>query len=84
MRLVVTRDPTCTRFHACERFHRCDHVWVDNEDGTYDNTISRLGRRVVYVNPVTMGSVNWDLYINDTKRQLVTGTTINNLVRYSV
>ncbi|KAF9442259.1 hypothetical protein P691DRAFT_779488 [Macrolepiota fuliginosa MF-IS2] len=80
MRLIVTRDPTITRFHACERFHRCDHVWVDNEDGTYDNAISRLGKRVVYVNPVTMGSMSWNLYMRDTKRQLVEGTTVNNLL----
>ncbi|KXN90337.1 Protein artemis [Leucoagaricus sp. SymC.cos] len=80
MRLIVTRDPTYTRFHACERFRRCDHVWVDNEDGTYENVISRLGKRVVYVNPVTMEAKRWDEYFEKTKQQLSAGLMINNLL----
>ncbi|KAJ3565980.1 hypothetical protein NP233_g7295 [Leucocoprinus birnbaumii] len=80
MRLILTRDPTSTRFHACERFHRCDHVWVDNEDEAYENAISRLGKRVVYVNPVTMGCMSWKLYIEETKQELAAGAAINNLL----
>ncbi|KAF5361843.1 hypothetical protein D9756_002075 [Leucocoprinus leucothites] len=80
MRLILTRDPTSTRFHACERFHRCDHVWVDNEDGTYGNAISRLGKRVIYINPITMGCTSWKLYLQETKQQLAAGAMVNNLL----
>jgi hypothetical protein len=81
MRLIVTRDPTSTRFHACERFHRCDHVRVDDEGAKYDNVTSRLGKRVVYVNPVTMKSRLWQRYLKETRKQLVGGAIVNNLVR---
>jgi len=80
MRLIVTRDPASTRFHACERFDRCDHVLVDNEHGRFENAISRRGKRVIYVNPVTMGKMNWKLYFEETKQRLTMHTTVNNLV----
>ena len=80
MRLIVTRDPASTRFHACERFNRCDYVLVDNEQGTFENSISRRGRRVIYINPVTMGKINWKLYFEETRQRLIMCTTINSLV----
>lgn len=80
MRLIVTRDPASTRFHACERFDRCDHVLVDNEHGRFENAISHRGKRVIYVNPVTMGKMNWKLYFEETKQRLTMHTTVNNLV----
>ena len=39
-----------------------------------------MGKRVIYVNPVTMGSVSWTLYLQDTKERLLNGEVINNLV----
>lgn len=39
-----------------------------------------MGKRVIYVNPVTMGAGSWDLYLRDTKDRLSRGETINNLV----
>jgi hypothetical protein len=39
-----------------------------------------MGKRVIYVNPVTMASEKWDLYQKDTKARLVAGEEINNLV----
>ncbi|EKM81504.1 hypothetical protein AGABI1DRAFT_69756 [Agaricus bisporus var. burnettii JB137-S8] len=80
MRLIVTRDPGCTRFHACERFDRCDHVLVDNDD-EFENSTSRLGKRVIYINPVTMESASWDLYFQVVKQALIDGDEkINDLL----
>ncbi|KAG6909517.1 hypothetical protein DXG01_017074 [Tephrocybe rancida] len=78
---IITQDPSCTRFHACERFHRCEFVAVDDspEESQY-NTTSYLGKRVVYVNPVNMGSQSWDLYLKETKERLSQGEEINNLL----
>jgi hypothetical protein len=83
LRAITTKDPSSTRFHACERFHRCEYVAVDNDDGSggsYSNCTSHMGKRVVYVNPVTLGTASWDLYLQDTKDRLIRGETINNLV----
>ncbi|KAG6856996.1 hypothetical protein H0H87_011090 [Tephrocybe sp. NHM501043] len=81
LRSIVTQDPSCTRFHACERFNRCEFVAVDDdpEQQKY-NTISHLGKKVVYVNPVNMGIQSWALYINDTKARLSRGEEVNNLL----
>ena len=46
------------------------------------NTVSRTGKRVVYVNPVHMGAQAWELYIRETKTQLESGEEVNNLVRF--
>ncbi|KAF9461155.1 beta-lactamase-like protein [Collybia nuda] len=83
LRAITTKDPSFTRFHACERFHRCEYVAVDKEDGSgdfYSNCTSHMGKRVIYVNPVTMGSESWDLYLRDTKARLIRGEIINNLL----
>ncbi|GLB41473.1 putative DNA repair protein [Lyophyllum shimeji] len=81
LRLVTTQDPSSTRFHACERFHRCEYVAVDDEPGQSQyNTTSHLGKRVVYVNPVNMGSQSWALYLKDTRARLSRGEEINNLL----
>lgn len=42
-----------------------------------------MGKRVIYVNPVSMASEKWDLYQKDTKARLVAGEEINNLVSRS-
>ncbi|KAG6899184.1 hypothetical protein C0993_012553 [Termitomyces sp. T159_Od127] len=81
LRSIITQDPSCTRFHACERFHRCEYVAVDDDPRRSQyNTTSRLGNRVVYVNPVNMGVQSWDLYITETKDRLSKGEEITNLL----
>lgn len=40
-----------------------------------------MGKRVIYVNPVTMGTENWNMYIAETKARLLSGEEVNNLVR---
>jgi hypothetical protein len=81
MRLIVTLDPQCTRFHACERFDRCDHVLVDNDDDAFEISTSRSGKRVIYVNAVTMESTTWDLYLQVVKQAIIDGDQkINDLV----
>ncbi|KAL0946208.1 hypothetical protein HGRIS_012467 [Hohenbuehelia grisea] len=83
LREIVTREETTTRFHACERFERCEQVDVEEipfGGRRYHNCISKTGNRVVYVNPVTMSSENWALYLADTKAKLVAGQEINHLL----
>lgn len=79
MKLITTRDQASTRFHACERFHRCEFVDVEN-DASYSNATSALGKRVVYVNPVTMGIEAWNDYLENTKARIQAGGEVNNLV----
>ncbi|KAJ2917067.1 hypothetical protein MD484_g3337, partial [Candolleomyces efflorescens] len=80
LRLITTLDPSETRFHACERFNRCPHVAVENEPGVFTNATSTLGKRVVYVNPVTMQAQDWPQYIRYTKGQLQRNEVVNHLV----
>ena len=77
--MIITQDPSSTRFHACERFHRCSFVEVEN-DSSYRNATSSMGKRVIYVNPVTMGAENWNMYMAETKARLLSGEEVNNLV----
>lgn len=42
--------------------------------------MSRMGKKVVYVNPVNMGSDSWELYITETRRSLERGEVVKNLV----
>jgi len=42
-----------------------------------------MGKRVVYVNPVTMGADDWSSYLEDTKHRLLDGDEVNNLVCFS-
>ncbi|KAF8653242.1 hypothetical protein AX16_004070 [Volvariella volvacea WC 439] len=83
LRRILTSDPSSTRFHACERFDRCDHVAVDEvpnrKEGSFGST-SRMGHRVVYVNPVSVGVASWKAYANDVKSRLAYGEEINNLL----
>ena len=39
-----------------------------------------MGKRVIYVNPVTMGAENWNMYMAETKARLLSGEEVNNLV----
>ena len=57
-----------TRFHACERFDRCE-------------VVERVGKSVVYVNPVPMGSKDWNRYLDATKEKLKYGEEVTSLVR---
>jgi hypothetical protein len=79
MKFITTRNPASTRFHACERFHRCEFVDVEN-DASYSNATSALGKRVVYVNPVTMSIEAWDDYLENTKARIRGNEEVNNLV----
>ena len=80
LKLITTRDPSSTRFHACERFHRCKFVDVEN-DASYSNATSALGKHVVYVNPVTMSTEAWGQYLENTKSRIRGGEEVNNLVK---
>ena len=80
LRRIATSDPAATRFHACERFDRCDHVAVDDEVGKARKVISRLGKRVVYVNPVSMDEEKWDEYLTEHKALLEKGETPSVMV----
>jgi hypothetical protein len=79
MKLITTRSPSSTRFHACERFNRCEYVDIKN-DASYSNATSALGKRVVYINPVTMSIEAWDEYLEITKARIRGGDEVNNLV----
>ena len=39
-----------------------------------------MGKRVIYVNPVTMETENWNMYMADTRARLLSGEEVNNLV----
>jgi DNA cross-link repair 1C protein len=55
-------------------------VAVDN-DSSYSNATSSMGKRVIYVNPVNMEKAKWAEYLEDTKDRLRSGEEINNLVQ---
>jgi DNA cross-link repair 1C protein len=60
-------------------------VAVDHDfNSEFPNSTSRMGKRVIYINPVTMESEKWDLYLKDTKTRLLAGEEINNLVSFIV
>lgn len=84
LRRIATSDPAATRFHACERFDRCDHVAVDDEVGKPRKVISRLGKRVVYVNPVSMDEEKWDEYLTEHKALLEKGEAPSVLVSVNI
>ncbi|GJE91637.1 hypothetical protein PsYK624_077870 [Phanerochaete sordida] len=75
LRSVITRDPRSSRFHACERFDRCEEVRVDGRDSHTPD-----GNHVVYVNPVTMGSAEWQAYVRHTEERLKRGETVHHLL----
>ncbi|KAI0685351.1 hypothetical protein BC835DRAFT_1421327 [Cytidiella melzeri] len=75
LKSIITRDERATRFHACERFSRCSEVQVDGR-ASHTNT----GAHVVYVNPVTMSTSAWVLYLRDTRQRLASGQQANNLL----
>ena len=64
---IITRDMSSTRFHACERFDQCEEV-------------ERLGKSVVYVNPVPMGTGDWGQYLDTTREKLKHGDEVTSLV----
>lgn len=81
LRMLVTRDATSTRFHACERFKRCSFVDVPSFDFKNDLAPRSIeGRKVVYINPVTMGCAQWEGYCIDVRRRLAMGKDIDRLL----
>ncbi|TFK37472.1 hypothetical protein BDQ12DRAFT_632488 [Crucibulum laeve] len=87
-----TRFHACERFDRCEwvdvdEEETCvDSVgddWADkgysSERGKY-RSISKRGKRVVYVNFVTMGQAGWKLYLQETREKLETGERVDNLL----
>lgn len=88
---ITTNDDETVRFHACERFSRCPMVDLGDYDHLPENgghrkpqtrqQRSKLGKRVVYVNPVSsMSKARWEIYQEDTRRRLAEGEEINSLV----
>ncbi|KAJ7138135.1 hypothetical protein C8R44DRAFT_868466 [Mycena epipterygia] len=75
LRALGTREDEATRFHACERFDRCDYVAVDSR-----TSLSRKGKPVVYVNPVTMDAARWVTYLQETKLNIARGAAITHLL----
>ncbi|KAG1780545.1 beta-lactamase-like protein [Suillus placidus] len=81
LRNLVTRDATSTRFHACERFERCSFVQVPSFDFRNDSAPRSIeGKKVVYVNPVTMGCAQWESYRMDVRRRLAMGKDVDRLL----
>jgi len=39
-----------------------------------------MGKRVIYVNPVTMSTEAWGQYLENTKSRIRSGEEVNNLV----
>ncbi|KAG1818539.1 uncharacterized protein BJ212DRAFT_1479545 [Suillus subaureus] len=80
LRTLVTRDATSTRFHACERLERCSFVNVPSFDFKNDLAPRSIeGKKVVYVNPVTMGCARWEGYRMDVRRRLAMGKDVDRL-----
>ncbi|KAI6027337.1 beta-lactamase-like protein [Pisolithus microcarpus] len=83
MRALGTRDPSSTRFHACERFDRCPFVDVPPHECSIEGTVAPLsmeGKKVVHINPVTMGSAQWDNYKTEVKQHLLRGKSVDSLL----
>ncbi|KAJ7597693.1 hypothetical protein C8J56DRAFT_1159547 [Mycena floridula] len=78
---IGTSDPSSTRFHACERFAKCEFVDVGSEpdDQGVWSTTSKLGQRVVYINPCDMSTAKWNDYQRDVRRRLQDGQEVNSL-----
>ncbi|KAK7035771.1 DNA cross-link repair 1A protein [Favolaschia claudopus] len=79
LRSLGTRDEAASRFHACERFDRCDYV-ADADPHPANRGLSRMGRPVVYVNPVTMSAARWQTYLQETKLAIGRGDPIKSLL----
>lgn len=81
LRTLVTRDAKSTRFHACERYERCSFVDVPSFDFKHDLAPRSIeGKKVVYVNPVTMGCAQWERYRMDVRRRLAMGKDVDRLL----
>ncbi|KIK82104.1 hypothetical protein PAXRUDRAFT_154539 [Paxillus rubicundulus Ve08.2h10] len=83
LRAIGTRDASNTRFHACERFDRCSFVDVPPYHfGTMGAVAppSKEGKKVVYVNPMTMSCAGWETYKATIKRQVLTGEDVDSLL----
>jgi DNA cross-link repair 1C protein len=90
MQTIITLSPLETRFHACERFQRCAGAAEDstsphvreNAHATPEMQEDRKhDRKIVYVNPVTIGRKKWAQYMEDTKRKINSGESVTCLVR---
>ncbi|KAJ6480729.1 beta-lactamase-like protein, partial [Mycena vitilis] len=79
LRTIGTRDEAATRFHACERFDRCEYVAaVDSHRASTGR--SQKGKRLVYVNPVTMDAARWATYLQETKLAIGRGERVTCLL----
>ena len=66
---LASPDMKSTRFHACERFSRCEMVRY-NDPG------------VVYVNPMNMSTMHYELYLAATMEALLDGELPTFLVSF--
>ncbi|KAH7882956.1 beta-lactamase-like protein, partial [Phlebopus sp. FC_14] len=83
LRALGTRDASSTRFHACERFDRCSFVDVPHYDFGCRGAVTPLskeGKKVVYVNPVTMSCARWETYKVDVRRRVLKGEILDSLL----
>ncbi|OCH87963.1 hypothetical protein OBBRIDRAFT_889439 [Obba rivulosa] len=89
LRSIITKDAGSTRFHACERFDHCEFVKVDGQGdkppyaaatANANSSMNTQGKHVVYVNPVTMGTAAWKLYLEETRQKLQHGERVNGLL----
>ncbi|KAF9222779.1 hypothetical protein BS17DRAFT_159628 [Gyrodon lividus] len=83
LRAIGTRDASATRFHACERFDRCPFVDVPSYDFGATGAVaptSKEGKKVVYVDAMTMSCAGWETYKAFVKRQVLTGENVNSLL----
>ncbi|KAF8838244.1 hypothetical protein BDN67DRAFT_104631 [Paxillus ammoniavirescens] len=83
LRAIGTRDASSTRFHACERFDRCSFVDVPPYHFGSVSAVappSKEGKKVVYVNAMTMSCAGWETYKATIKRQVLTGENVDSLL----
>ncbi|KAG6374360.1 hypothetical protein JVT61DRAFT_4394 [Boletus reticuloceps] len=83
LRALGTRDAASTRFHACERFDRCSFVDVPPYNYGAKGAVAPLskeGKEVVYVNPVTMSCARWEDYQANIKHRVLRGEYVGSLL----
>ena len=81
----ITTTDTITRFHCCERFARCAYVDVKQSSRRdHSNTISEMGKHVVYVNPVSMEGSKWSEYLSEMEVRIRAKERISHLVIYRI
>ncbi|THH18358.1 hypothetical protein EW146_g2607 [Bondarzewia mesenterica] len=74
MKSILTLDAAATRFHACERFDRCEYCADPCTSG------SSQAKKVVYINPVSIGVVKWEQYLQEVQSLLRQGGEVTCLL----